>query len=110
MQLKNVTAIIADIVKERDKIPLIVDTERYLPNPQPYHAGNMMRGGIRKALRIIEQAPIVDAVQVVRCKNCANRGSSYNCPMRKLYVPVEGVMHYEDYTTDDGYCHKGTPK
>lgn len=110
MQLKDTTAIIASIIKERNKIPLIIDTERYLPNPKPNHAGNMMRGGIRKALRIIEQAPVIDAVPVVRCKDCANRNSSYDCPMRKIFVPVEGSMYYEDFTTDEGYCFKGTPK
>lgn len=39
-----------------------------------------------------------------------NRGSSYDCPMRKFFVPVEGSMYYEDFTTDEGYCFKGTPK
>jgi hypothetical protein len=61
MQLKDVTPIIKAILEERDKIPRIIDKERYIPNPQPYHDGDCMRGGIRKALRIIEQAPVVDA-------------------------------------------------
>lgn len=62
MQLKDVTPIIKAILEERDKIPRIIDKERYIPNPQPYHDGDCMRGGIRKALRIIEQAPVVDAI------------------------------------------------
>ena len=62
MQLKDVTPIIKAIIEERDKIPLVIGQERYIPNPQPYHAGNFMRGGIRKALRIVEQAPVVDAI------------------------------------------------
>lgn len=62
MQLKDVTPIIKAILEERDKIPRIIDKERYIPNPQPYHDGNLIRGGIRKALRIIEQAPVVDAM------------------------------------------------
>lgn len=110
MQLKDVTPIIAFIISERDKIPLFINKERYLPNPEPYHDGNMMRGGIRKALRAIEQAPVIDAVPVIRCKDCLHRGSAYNCPMRKIFVPVEGLMRYEDLTTDEGYCFKGTPK
>ena len=65
MQLKDVTPIIKAILEERDKIPRIIDKERYIPNPQPYHDGNFMRGGIRKALRIIEQAPVVDVAPVV---------------------------------------------
>ena len=62
MQLKDVTPIIKAILEERDKIPRIIDQERYIPNPQPYHDGDCMRGGIRKALRIIEQAPVVAAM------------------------------------------------
>ena len=62
VQLKDVTPIIKAILEERDKIPRIIDKERYIPNPQPYHDGNFIRGGIRKALRIIEQAPVVDAM------------------------------------------------
>lgn len=107
MQLKDATPIIRAIVAERNNIPLLINQERYLPNWQPYHAGNLMRGGIRKALRIIEQAPVVDAVIVVRCKECQYRYSTYDCPMRKIVVPAEGVMHFEDATTDDGFCDKG---
>ena len=62
VQLKDVTPIIKAILEERDKIPRIIDQERYIPNPQPYHDGDCMRGGIRKALRIIEQAPVVAAM------------------------------------------------
>lgn len=68
MQLKDVTPIIKAILEERDKIPRIIDKERYIPNPQPYHDGDFMRGGIRKALRIIEQAPVADAVPVVHAR------------------------------------------
>ena len=62
VQLKDVTPIIKAILEERDKIPRIIDQERYIPNPHPYHDGDCMRGGIRKALRIIEQAPVVAAM------------------------------------------------
>lgn len=64
MQLKDVTPIIKEILAERDKIPVIHNMERYIPHWTPWHAGDFMRGGIRKALRIIEQAPVVDAVKV----------------------------------------------
>lgn len=95
-QLKDVKPIIEAILAERDKIPLIIDQERYLPNPQPYHDGNMIRGGLRKALRIIESAPIVRAVPVVFCDEC---------------VEYERDCGYCDYwevgrRTDD-YCSRG---
>lgn len=96
MQLKDVTSIIAAIIAERDKIPLIVDRERYIPNPQSYHDGNMMRGGIRKALRIIEQAPIVDAVSVVRCNKCQSHCSKTGMCSEWMRI-VEPT----------GFCYKG---
>lgn len=107
MQLKDVTPIIKEILAERDNIPVVHNTDRYIPHWTPWHAGNFMRGGIRKALRAIEQAPVVDAVPVVRCKDCKNRGTPYSCPMRKLVMPFQGAGSYEDCTEDDGYCHMG---
>lgn len=55
----------------------------------------------------IEAAPAIDAVPVVRCRECKHRGHPYNCPMRKLVLPFSGPGVYEDCTEDDGYCHKG---
>ena len=55
-------------------------------------------------------APDVDAIPVVRCKDCKNRGTPYNCPMRKLVMPFQGAGSYEDCTEDDGYCHMGVKK
>lgn len=55
----------------------------------------------------IDDAPTIDAVPVVRCRECKHRGSPYACPMRKLVIPVEGPGAYEDCTEDEGYCHKG---
>ena len=70
MQLKDVTPIIRAILEERDKIPLMINTERYIPYLTVNINGSFERGGIRKALRVIEQAPVVDAVPVVRCRDC----------------------------------------
>lgn len=110
MQLKDVTPIIKAILAERDKIPVLHNMERYIPNWTPWHAGNFMRGGIRKALRVIEQAPVVDAVPVVRCRECKYR-SSVSCPMchdEYTYDEDDGADYYMvDNTTDDGFCHEG---
>lgn len=106
MQLKDVTPIIKAILEERDKIPVLHNTERYIHNWTPWHAGNFMRGGIRKALRIIEQAPVVDAVPVVRCKDCIYREAHDLCPMCvRVYQLDDGG--YLDCTVDDGFCHMG---
>lgn len=54
--------------------------------------------------------PAANAVEVVRCKDCRYRGSSYGCPLRTL-VHTEGRgYHYADMTTDAGYCSYGMRK
>ena len=59
------------ILVERDKIPLTCPGASYeFYISKPYQHGNSMRGGIRKALRCMEQCKTVDAVSVVRCKDC----------------------------------------
>lgn len=65
---------------------------------------------IARMLSKQECFPTIDAAPVVRCKDCKHRNSPYNCPMRKLVMPVEGPGAYEDCTEDDGYCHKGDRK
>ena len=71
MRLIDANAVVKAILEERDKIPRTIATAPYEPwAEKPYHAGDKMRGGIRKALRCIEQAPTVDAVPVVRCREC----------------------------------------
>ena len=71
MRLIDANAVVKAILEERDKIPRTIATAPYEPwAEKPYHAGDQMRGGIRKALRCIEQAPTVDAVSVVRCREC----------------------------------------
>lgn len=53
---------------------------------------------------------LIEAVPVVRCKDCKNRGSTYKCPMRHLVHPLDGAGYYVDFTRDDGYCHWGEKK
>ena len=71
MRLIDANKVVKNIVAERDKIPRTMTAAPYeFGTEKPYHAGDQMRGGIRKALRCIEQAPTVDAVPVVRCRDC----------------------------------------
>lgn len=71
MRLIDANTVVKAILEERDKIPRTIATAPYEPwAEKPYHAGDQMRGGIRKALRCIEQAPTVAAVPVVRCREC----------------------------------------
>lgn len=63
----------------------------------------------------IEKAQVVDAVEIVRCKDCANRGDFLECPLcvhdynwSEEYQTME--HNFRDETEDDGFCHKGVKK
>ena len=56
----------------------------------------------------------IDAVEVVRCKDCKHRGDATNCPMcfeetsewdDDGYLEVDFITH--DQTVDDGFCDRG---
>lgn len=47
--------------------------------------------------RLLDTLPAVDAVEVVRCKDCKYYGDEYFCPLRSL----------ADYTDPDDYCSMG---
>lgn len=64
----DATALVKLVLEERDKIPLEV-VERYSFGVRsPNKHGQSMRGGIRKVLRLIEQAPTLDYVPLKRGK------------------------------------------
>ncbi len=65
MRLIDADALKEKLLKERDAIPKTI-TERYgFGVETPNKNGDFMRGGIRKALRCMEQTPTIDAVPVV---------------------------------------------
>ena len=53
----------------------------------------------------IDTIPIVDAVEVVRCKDCIRRYDTDECPMCYL---SEGK--YYEYTNGNGFCDRGERK
>lgn len=53
----------------------------------------------------IEDMPTIDAVQVVRCKDCIRRYDTDECPMCYL---SEGK--YYEYTNENGFCDRGERK
>lgn len=57
------------------------------------------------ALPIVNAAPTVDAVPVVRCKDCIRRYDTDECPMCYL---SEGK--YCEYTNENGFCDRGERK
>ena len=97
-RLIDANAVVKAILEERDKIPRTIATAPYEPwAEKPYHAGDQMRGGIRKALRCIEQSPTVDAVPVVRCRECKHLGFCGDA------TNLEVMGFY-------GYCSRGERK
>ena len=54
---------------------------------------------------MIRKRPTVDAVEVVRCKECIRRYDTDECPMCFLN---EG--QYYEFTRDDGFCDHGERK
>lgn len=59
----------------------------------------------------VEDAPTIDAVEVVRCKDCKHRGIVTECPMcytEDSYDDDYGYDYWDvDKTVDDGFCHCG---
>ena len=61
--------------------------------------------GIDIAWNKIDQAPTIDAVPVVLCKDCIRRYDTDECPMCFL---IEGK--YYEYTNENGFCDRGERK
>lgn len=108
MQLKDATYIIRSINEMRAHS--LSDTGIAGAEQIDRHLSSM-RGGVRKVLRIIEQAPVIDAVPVTRCKNCEHQ-HTVHCPMVYEDLDYTGtfVIVRDNSFNDNGFCHRGTPK
>lgn len=58
-----------------------------------------------QGVKIINQFPAVDAMEVVKCKDCIKRYDTDECPM----CFVSDGKYYE-YTNGNGYCNRGERK
>ena len=61
--------------------------------------------GIDIAWNKIDQAPTIDAVPVIRCKDCIRRYDTDECSMCFL---IEGK--YYEHTNENGFCDRGERK
>lgn len=71
-------------------------------NPADWGIQNVLQS----VMDSIIEAEDVDAVEVVRCKECWKRGNERECPM--CHEEFDGCDYCTiDYTSDDGFCHMG---
>ena len=68
--------------------------------------------GWNSAIDIIDNAPTVDAVEVVRCKDCTKCESFYPCKEigKEVYPLVYYCKVYGNNTLPNNYCNYGKRK
>ena len=81
-----------------DDRALEIVRDQGIAHPNAYHLTNY-------ATLILREAPTIDAVPVVRCKDCIRRYDTDECPMCFL---IEGK--YCEYTNGNGFCDRGERK
>ncbi|MBR0320020.1 MAG: hypothetical protein IIX10_03080 [Clostridia bacterium] len=83
------------------KIPRYIDAdvmrEEWLQSGENEHVYDT-----NAILESIDSQPTVDAVEVVRCKDCKHRGTEGDCPMCH-----DDDWYMIDNTTDEGFCDRG---
>ena len=88
----------------------LIDADWVLEHTKPYELSDedwSVTGGttIRLIHNAIDGSPTIDAVPVVRCKDCIRRYDTDECPMCFL---IEGK--YYEYTNENGFCDRGDRK
>ena len=98
------------ILAERDKIPRTLPGAIYeFGIAKPNHHGNSMRGGIRKALRCMEQCKTIDAVPVVRCEDCIHWYDKEGVCLKIYSDGAVSPYAWQDRNPDD-FCSYGERK
>ena len=89
----------------------VLDELRKLTDMEEY--GNSVSDigfGLTMAVNRVRIAPAVDAVPVVRCRECKRLGGYY-CPMYHTETSLDDLDGFDDYSVDktdgDGFCHRG---
>lgn len=84
---------------------LIEVMERIKENPKMAIDEMHIIAGCHMLCEMIDDATTIDAVPVVRCRECKHHRKGA-CPMRSLHVATRGYG-IQDNTVDDGFCHMG---
>lgn len=64
-------------------------------------AGYKARERVFEAEEAVHRLPVADVAPVVRCRDCANRGTG-SCPMEGDFPWIS--------SDSDGFCHRGARK
>lgn len=81
-----------------------IDFERENNNPLPAVSA------FKRISKIVQEISGPNTIKIVRCKDCAYRDLSIQCPMcHEEYYDDDGYMesYTVDYSTDEGFCHCG---
>ena len=73
-------------------------------NARECFSGDGVTGAVMQ--RMFDSLPTIDAVPVVRCRECRHR-YTMNCSM---YYECSQCGGQWDWTTDDGFCDRGERK
>ena len=86
----------------------LVDADRAasIENLDQYSDLAAALGDVQTVRDILSDAPTIDAVPVVRCRECRYR-YTMNCSM---YYECSQCGGQWDWTTDDGFCDRGRRK
>lgn len=99
---------LADSLREsKNKLKEILDDERC---EMEYRICEGQMITFIEAILRVNEAPTIDAVPVVRCKDCKNRQDPGKCPFCFTEViDVDGgrLYKFNDLTHDDGFCNRG---
>lgn len=93
------------------KEALVIDVQRYL-NPNVDDDGTVtVENAERWFLSLINNQPIADVVEVVRCKNCLHKINYKGRAMCTLYAEEAfGVWYGLNATRDEHFCSYGERK
>ena len=92
----------------------VIDAMQKCLDENPHTKDTITYRSFESIIECLKQAPTVDAVEVVRCKDCKHRGDDVYCPMcfeECIEYEDDGYSEYDylvhDHTTDDGFCDRG---
>lgn len=85
----------------------------YLASHMQDNGYSTYASAVGEIISIVDRRQTIDAVPVVRCKDCKHRGG-YHCPMYHTETSLDDLDGFDDYNVDrtdnNGFCHRGEKK